>query len=172
VGIHTSKAGAGNPLRAWEFSYDGFGRRLKMVYRQGLGPVTATAFVWDNANIIEQRSGDGSQVLKRYYGQGVQIVGGNQAGNYYYTSDHLGSIRELVDSNDMVRARYDYGLWGERIKVSGDLDADFGYAGYFELADTQIKLTWFRAYNAIWGRWVSRDPIGEEADANLYRYVQ
>ena len=45
----------------------------------------------------------------------------------YYTMDQLGSVRELVDSSGVVRADYRYSTYGERTKVGGDLDSDFGF---------------------------------------------
>src|SRR6266516_3028270 len=70
---------------------------------------------------------DGSNtVTKRYYPQGMQIG----TTNYYYTKDHLGSIREMTDGNGVVHARYDYDPRGRLTKVQGDSDSDFTYAGY------------------------------------------
>jgi len=54
--------------------------------------------------IAEERNSTGTTVNKRYYGEGVQIG----ANNYFYTRDHLGSIREMVDTTGAVRARYSY----------------------------------------------------------------
>jgi RHS repeat-associated protein len=90
---------------------------------------------------------------------------------YYYTRDHLGSIRELTDATGAVRAEYDYDPWGRRTKLSGDLDADFGFTGDFEHA-SGLKLTWFREYNPDLGRWLTRDPLGiRGGGVNLYAYV-
>jgi RHS repeat-associated protein len=51
---------------------------------------------------------------------------------------------------------------------------DFVYAGMFYNADSGLYLTQYRAYDAVAGRWLSRDPIGEISDpvSNLYRYVR
>jgi RHS repeat-associated protein len=50
---------------------------------------------------------------------------------------------------------------------------DFGYAGMLYNIESGLYLTNFRAYDPLVGRWLSRDPIGEESDAaaNLYAYV-
>jgi len=92
--------------------------------------------------------------------------------NYFYTRDHLGSIRELTDSTGALRARYDYDPYGRSTKLTGDLDADFGYTGYYNHTTSGLYLTWYRAYDPNLGRWLSRDPIAERGGINLYDYVQ
>jgi RHS repeat-associated protein len=126
-------------------------------------------FVWEGSRIAEEKDGQ-NNLLKRYFKQGVQVVSGDKPGLYYYTRDHLGSIRELADATGAVRARYSYDLWGKRTKISGNIDTDFGYAGYWEL-ENGLKLTWFRAYSPGLGKWLSRDPIEEKGGLNLYNYV-
>ncbi len=38
---------------------------------------------------------------------------------YYYTLDHLGSLREMVDSSGAILARYSYDLYGITTLTSG-----------------------------------------------------
>ncbi len=70
-----------------------------------------------------------------------------------------------------VRARYDYDSYGNVTKVSGDMDNLFLYTGHFWHSQSGLYLTLFRAYEPKLGRWLSRDPIGELDDTNLYAYV-
>jgi RHS repeat-associated protein len=79
---------------------------------------------------------------------------------------------ELVDAEDRVRARYDYGLWGERHKLVGDLETSAGYTGHYYHAPSALHLAPYRAYSADLGRWLSRDPIEEGGGTNLHRYVR
>ena len=85
----------------------------------------------------------------------------------------MGSVREMVDSTGTVRARYDYDAWGIRTKVSGDLDAEFGYTGHFTDETSGLVLAMFRAYDPNTARWLSADPLGEGVNTygNLYAYV-
>jgi RHS repeat-associated protein len=108
-------------------------------------------------------------MVHRFYPQGEQINGTS----YYYTRDHLGSIRELVDSTGAVRAEYDYGVWGQRTMLSGDLDARFGFTGHYYHARSGLDLTLYRAYDPSLGRWLSRDPLDNaeiSQGPNLYVY--
>jgi RHS repeat-associated protein len=51
------------------------------------------------------------------------------------------------------------------------LDADFGFTGHYTDAATSLLFAPYRMYDAALGRWLSRDPIGEEGGINLYGYV-
>jgi RHS repeat-associated protein len=49
---------------------------------------------------------------------------------------------------------------------------DFGYARMFIHWPSGLNLTWYRAYSPDLGRWLSRDPLGEQyGGLNLYDYV-
>lgn len=83
--------------------------------------------------------------------------------------------RELTDAAGQVRARYSYDPFGRRTKVSGDLDADFGFAGMLWSAEAALYLTHYRAYDPELGRWLSRDPIRNPEifqGPSLYAYVR
>src|SRR5207249_8543738 len=115
---------------------------------------------------------DGSNnVTKRFYAQGEQIG----STNYYYTRDHLGSVREMTDGTGAIHARYDYDPYGRLTKVQGDLDSDFIYAGYYNHSPSGLYATLNRFYDPDLGRWISRDPL-ETAEIsqgpNLYAYVE
>ena len=117
--------------------------------------------------MCEERNSAGSSVSKRFYSLGEQINGTS----YYYTNDHLGSIREVVDGSGAIHARYDYDSFGRQTKLSGYLDADFGFTGFYKEKTVGLDLTLFRAYDPDKGRWLSRDPIAIGTGPNLYAYV-
>jgi RHS repeat-associated protein len=77
----------------------------------------------------------------------------------------------VLDATGTLRARYDYDAWGQRTKLSGDAEADFGFTGHLHHKQTGLILTHYRAYDPRLGRWLSRDPIGERGGINLYGYV-
>jgi RHS repeat-associated protein len=93
------------------------------------------------------------------------------ATNYFYTRDHLGSIRELSDSTGAVVTRYDYDPYGRRTRLTGTIDADFGFTSHYHHIPSGLALAQYRAYSADFGRWISRDPIAENGGINLYAYV-
>jgi RHS repeat-associated protein len=151
------------------FSYNGLSQRVGIVETSSTGTVTSTKqFVWlpGNAQPSEERDAS-DNVIRRLYAQGEQISGTN----YYYTRDHLGSVRELTNASGAVQARYSYDLWGNQTKLSGTVDSEFGYAGYYQHLPSGLNLTMYRAYSGNLGRWLSRDPSGEAGGINLYGYV-
>lgn len=152
--------------RSTQLKYDGVGRCVEMVEKDGGTTLGTSRFVWCGLERCEERNAAG-QVVRRFFPQGEQIGGAN----YFYSFDHLGSVREMTDSTGTVRARYDYDPFGVRTKVAGDLEASFGYTGHYYHAPSGLHLTLFRAYDAATGRWLGRDPLGESVGLNLYAYV-
>lgn len=152
-----------------EYRYDVFGRRVKIVEKNSGGTVTSTKqFVFDGMEEAEQRDGSNA-VTKRYFADGCQDVTGGAS--YFYTKDHLGSVREVMDGSGALAARYDYDPYGRTTKVSGGVDSDMLYTGHYYDVSSGLYLTMYRAYNSNLARWLSRDPIGEAGGINLYGYV-
>ena len=131
-------------------------------------PGNVKTFLWNGNTIAEQRDATGANVVKRYFAEGEQRVGGSDAGNYYYTRDHLGSIREVTDSNGNLIGQFDYDAWGNQTVVNGNMDADFGFTGHYFHEPSGLYLTPNRAYNPTLARWISRDPLTDaEAKSGL-----
>ncbi|MBI4748153.1 MAG: hypothetical protein HY774_06665 [Acidobacteria bacterium] len=159
-----------------EFVYDGIGRRIKKISKQGSTVVREQRYIWCGPEICWERTTipGVNPITKRFFAQGVKT---NSTVNYY-TRDHLGSVREVTDSSGNVVSRYDYDPWGRQTVVTGTTVFDIGYAGYWNLhsagsiLNLKLNLTWYRTYSPELGRWLSRDPIGEEGGINLYGYVE
>jgi len=157
-----------------EFSYDGFDRRVRIVEKTNGTVVSDKRFVWRGTTLCEERDATGARTVKRFFARGVQAGSGADipAGNYVFTRDHLGSIREMTDMAGIVLARYGYDPYGRRTRVEGDADADFGFTGHYLHSPSGLHLALYRAYGAGIGRWLSRDPKGEDEGPNLYVYAE
>jgi RHS repeat-associated protein len=160
------------------FTYDWQGRRVSLSANVS-GNTTTQNFLWDGDSIVERRdAGTGSgNISRKYFDDGVVTVSGNTSTNYFYTKDHLGSIRELV-ANDghTVEGRYDYGPWGETnyFDYSGGTipEPDVGYAGYFITPFVPgAEMAMERIYGPDIHRWWSRDPSGEHGGLNMDSYA-
>jgi RHS repeat-associated protein len=101
-------------------------------------------------------------------------------------ADHLGSIRDVVDSYGDARIYRRFDAFGKIVDEThydtsgllviagqaGFVDTAFGYTGKLFDDATRLQNHLNRWYDAGVGRWLSEDPIGFDAgDANLYRYV-
>ena len=161
-----TQTGEGTNLSSSHFEYDGAGRRIRIVEMTNNTIQSDKRFVWEGSELAEERTSAGV-MTKRFFGAGEQIGGTN----YYFTRDHLGSVREITDSAGNLHARYDYDPYGRRTQTLGTLQADSGFTGHYVHAPTGLHLALYRAYDADTGRWLSRDPIGENGGLNLYTYV-
>lgn len=82
-----------------EFTYDGLGRRIKIVEKDSSNTITSNRdFIWDGLAIAEMRE-NGTDT--NYYSQGFEW----DEKDRYYTFDLFGSIREIVkDDETSLRA--------------------------------------------------------------------
>jgi RHS repeat-associated protein len=86
--------------------------------------------------------------------------------------DGLGNVTGVVDKADgRLIARYDYGPFGEPLMEIGEVDAcPFRYQTKWYDAESQQYYFGYRYYDPRVGRWLSRDPLGEQGGVNLYAY--
>jgi len=154
-----------------EIEYDGLSRRLHVTEKDSGNITSEKRYVWCGHELCEERNATDGAVVKRFFRQGEQRFGGTDGGIYFYTRDHLGSIRELIDTNGITRAQYDYTIWGKRTKLSGDLDCDFGFTGFLFHPLSGLSFSRTRAYDSELGKWINRDPIRESGGLNLQSYV-
>jgi RHS repeat-associated protein len=148
-----------------EFTYDGMNRVAKIVEKTGSTINSTRKFVWAGQEKVEFRDATDA-VTQRNYSQG-QYVGTTA---YFYTRDHLGSIREMFTGGGTVVARYDYDPYGRSTTVLGTTPTDFNFTGLYRHSKSNLDLATYRAYDPDLGRWLSRDPSGETGGLNLYGY--
>ena len=161
--IQVTYPGLGNSSK---FSYDPLGGLVRIVETMG-GAVTSTKnFIRTTKHVLEERDAINA-VQKRFFAQGQT----NGAVNFFYTFDHLGSVRDVTDSSGIILAHYEYDMYGNALRTVGSVHSDFQYAGYYFHAPSGLSLSLTRPYSAFLGRWLGRDPLGESAGSNLYQYL-
>ena len=121
--------------------------------------------------LCQQRDATGATVQRNYFDTGEERLESGTSQSYYYTQDHLGSIREVVDATGTSVARYDYDVWGRRTQVEGTFTCERGFTGHWHHAWSNLIIAPLRAYDSDTGRWLSEDPIEEAGGLNLYGYV-
>ena len=179
------------------YAYDHKGRMVSKRITENDGNdtlVSNVSYIWDGWNIIRetQVSGLGTQahglttnVTDNVWGldldgtlQGAGGVGGllavvRDGDTYIPTYDANGNVSEYVDTNGVIVAHYDYSPFGETLMQTGDLAASFTHRFSTKpwCPVTGLCEYQMRKYRPEIGRWLSRDPIEENSDQNLYLLV-
>lgn len=150
------------------YEYDGESKRVRIKELTSSVETKNETFLWCGARLCQKRSAAGTSVLRNYFQRGFEESGSK----YFYTSDHLRSVREVVGSDGTtIELRTLYEPWGGRVDTGTGVLSDVGFGGYHYDRSTGLSLTWYRAYDYKIGRWLSRDPAGIRGSTNLYRYV-
>ena len=150
-----------------DYFYDGESRRVRIKELESGTQTKDETFVWCGSRICQKRSG--STVERNYFEQGFE----EGTSDYFYTRDHLGSVREVVASDGTtVASTTSYDPWGGAAGSGSGVTTDVAFAGHFLDRPTNLELTWYRAYDANVARWLSKDPIGLDGGLNAYEYVE
>ncbi len=177
----------------FEYEYDAFGQlrsvilpdstevsyvldsRARRVGKRVDG-VTQRGWVYGDAlRVIAETDDEGVLMSRFVYGVWSDVPDYMvQAGTVYrIVSDLTGSVRLVVNaSTGAIAQRIDYGPWGEVLYDSNPGFQPFGFAGGLYDPDTGLVRFGVRDYDASFGTWLSKDPIGfDGGDASLYAYA-
>ncbi len=160
----------GQPSKATAFTYDGLSRRISIANTPaGGGSAVTVSYVWCGSDICQAR--DATNAVTRQYLAEGEYVPGSPGQSYFYGIDRIGTVRRVFASIGSTPA-YAFDPYGVPLQSTAPL-TDLGYAGMFQEQASGLALTQFRAYDPNAGRWISRDPLGEQSvqGANLYEYV-
>jgi len=92
---------------------------------------------------------------------------------YRIISNHLGSPAKIIDTaTGAIAQEMSYDVWGNVLMDSNPDFQPFAFAGGIYDGDTGLTRFGFRDYDAVSGRWSSKDPIKfGGGDTNLFGYV-
>ena len=182
------------PQASWrrvEWQYDALGRRIRQTTSDGSSgswQVTEDLmFVSDpvlyGRHVAELRASDNALVRSYVWGldlsgtmDGAGGVGGllwvtvgpavpSGPGAHFCAYDGNGNIVALSAASDgSPTARYEYGPFGEPIRVTGPAAAlnPFRFSTKRTDPTTDLVLYEYRAYSPTLGRWLSRDPLEDQ----------
>lgn len=189
----------GFPNRRMEFKYDYLGRRVqKLVFDHGSNQLlSARRFLYDGWNLIAELSLNSqlsSLAVARTYTWGLDIVHSlNESGGvgaliqvadnasskaFFPAYDGNGNIVGMLNGasgSGALAAAYEYSPYGEPLR-SQTLDAaladqPFRFSTKYTDGETGLVYYGRRYYSPGQGRFLGRDPIGEEGGINLYGFV-
>lgn len=88
-------------------------------------------------------------------------------------ADANGNCVTYLDNAGNIQALYTYDAFGVTVSSDGDMDDDFRFRFSSKYLDdeTGVYFYGYRYYAPAIGRWLSRDPIGEEGGLLLYGFV-
>ena len=127
----------------------------------------------DQLNPILQLDATGAVTAQFVYGTKVNVPDYMIKDGHMYRvlSDHLGSVRMIVDDvTGQVAQRIDYDPWGKVLQDTNPGFQPFGFAGGLYDPDTTLVRFGARDYDAETGRWTSKDPIGFGGSINFFMY--
>jgi len=185
----------GRRAAKWVFAWDSGGNdwaanplvSVRFVYDQPSGQAGS----WNLIAELDLIQNPGTPTLVRSYLWGTDLSGtfdkaGGVGGllaitthasplNTHFTCfDGNGNVMGLVNSADKsVSARYEYGPFGEPIRVTGPLAQTnpFRFSTKFTDEETGLVYYGYRYYAPTLGRWINRDPLEEQGGLNLYALV-
>jgi RHS repeat-associated protein len=129
----------------------------------------------ENWDVWADLNGSGSLTTRYVRGDVIdQLFARIESGGtaYWYLTDHLGSIRDVIDSSAVVKDSITYDGFGNiTAETASNYRGRYAWTGRetdFEIGSQYNRM---RFYDPSSGRWFSQDPMGFDAgDSNLYRY--
>jgi RHS repeat-associated protein len=167
-----------NPGDVQRFVYDGW----NVVLVLNGSNETVRKYTWglDLSGSIHGAGGIGG-LLAAVETQGTTSETDDQ--RYWFFYDANGNVGQVLDATDTgnitIAARYEYDPYGNRIPIPQPP----GPGSYASVNPFRFSTRWFddetglgcwpkRYYSPRLGRWISRDPIGEQGGLNLSEFVR
>ena len=103
------------------------------------------------------------------------VYKGAQTTNCFVAFDGNGNVTLLADAaSTNILAKYEYGPFGEVIRATGPMAKlnPFRFSTKYQDDETDLLMYALRPYNPSTGRFLCKDPIGEQGGLNLYGFVR
>jgi RHS repeat-associated protein len=169
-----------DPDEQWHFVYDGW--NVVMVLDGLNSNATTRKYTWglDLSGTIHGAGGIGG-LLAAVETQGTSSELDDKRYWYFYDANgNVGQVLDATDTNNIsIAARYEYDPYGNPIPIPQPP----GPGPYADLNPFRFSTKWFddetglgywgkRCYSSRLGRWISRDPIGEQGGLNLSEFAR
>jgi RHS repeat-associated protein len=160
------------------YRYDGLKRRVTKV----AGGNTRHYYYSSRWQVLEERL-NALTTADRQFVWGIRhvddlIARDRGSERFYVLHDHL-SVTAIINTTGAVQERYGYDGFGpQRVmdasfgaRAASLYDWETGFGAYRLDTESGFYQVRHRSYHPKLGRWISRDPLGEDFDGTVYRYV-
>ena len=127
---------------------------------ENVNPVLRKTYLWDPRETIRTR----------ILGMTLFDESGSYKKDLYYMHDLQKSTIALLGTEGRLCGLYEYGPYGNTLKIEGDEAVDNPFRFSSEYWDDELGLVYYnyRYLNLVDGRWMNRDFIAERGGINLY----
>ena len=164
---------AETPQDTVHYRYDALGGRIAKYTAQG-----ETRFQYDGPRLLAETDSQRSRTylfepgcfrpLALHEQDNTQASGST----YRYHLDHLGTPRELTDSQGHIVWSASYRAYGNLALADiEEIDNPLRFQGQYYDAETGLHYNLNRYYDPNAGRFIHQDPIGLEGGVNGYQYA-
>ena len=163
-----------NGAFAESYSYDALGRRVTTTNLAG----TERHVYDDSWQVVADLDEDGNVLRSYVWGEGIDRILAVKIGSRTYTAltDVQGTVWGYADEQGDIVARWTYDAWGNALTEEVDASAAelsavrYRFQGRERSAATGLANFRMRWYDAVTGRWLSKDPIGLSGGLNLFAF--
>lgn len=178
IGV-TEKSAGGIISSNVTYTYDALNRRIAVTTdADGAGPEGSVRLnlLLDRGRSWADADSAGVIVNRYLFGARIDQILASQnpsTGIAWYLNDHIGSVRDIVDSAGISLNHYEYTAFGVPLVASYETGAQrYMFAGREYDSVTSVYYNRARSFDPRAGRFMSEDPIGFRGhDYMLYRYA-
>ncbi len=168
--------------RVFSATYDPIGRRREVVRADG----TIDRYIYLPNSFLVLAVLDENNAVKEFYTHGPDLGGDlDTAGGIcgflacteasgttrYLHPDAMGNIILSTDASGALLSTYHYTPFGRPIVQTSSYRPRFLFSSKEFDPETSLSYYGFRYYSPSLARWLTRDPIGEVPDSNLYCFI-
>ena len=169
--------GALNGNTRLEFIYDALGRRVAKKLYQYDSLSKHERYVYDGMKLLATYNAKSSfakinSFLWQPFGLDVPLIMTYNSTVYGYLVDANKNVLGLFNPSKTRVATYLYGPFGQKLSESGTIAANNPLQFSSEQFDADLGLIYYnyRYYLPSIGKWLTKDPIGEQGGWNLYAF--
>lgn len=173
----------------WCYTYDAFGRRVK---KECPAIGKSITYLWQGATLAEEHRTSGNETVIHcwHFEPGTfiplakEVVEQGESRFYPIVTDHLGTPKELFDTDGNCVWQADHALWGKTIITSqrrkvvngeetnfAEVDCELRFQNQWEDEESGLYYNLNRYYDPESGQYLSQDPIRLEGGLRTHGYV-